>query len=151
MTKCDLGILHAGWHPIVRQPRNWKDRRPTLGKPRQRELLGGQLVAVDENQTARVERHRPPPRGANDMVLTDIHDMPRQIAEILDDSAADLARRPGYTRALTSTATELSPVSPAVPLAAFRLFIRRHPFGATLGSVQGAGLHLLDSPAHLVG
>jgi hypothetical protein len=25
------------------------------------------------------------------MVLTDVHDMPRQIAEILDDGAADLA------------------------------------------------------------
>jgi hypothetical protein len=28
------------------------------------------------------------------MVLTDIHDMPRQITEILDHSAADLAVRP---------------------------------------------------------
>jgi hypothetical protein len=60
-----------------------------VGKPR--ELLGDQLVAVDETQTARVERHRPSPRGANYMVLTDIHRMPRQIAEILDHSAADLA------------------------------------------------------------
>jgi hypothetical protein len=32
--------------------------RPTVGKPRQPKLLGDQLVAVDENQTARVERHR---------------------------------------------------------------------------------------------
>src|SRR5258708_1647459 len=68
---------------------------PTVGKPRQLKLLGGQLVAVDENQTARVERHRPSPRGANYMVLTDIHYLPRQIAEILDHSAADLAVRPG--------------------------------------------------------
>src|SRR5258705_2674356 len=68
--------------------------RPKVGKPRQLKLLGGQLVAVDENQTARVERHRPSPRGANYMVLTDIHDMPRQVAEILDHSAADLAVRP---------------------------------------------------------
>jgi hypothetical protein len=29
------------------------------------------------------------------MVLTDVHDMPRQIAEILDDGAADLAVGPG--------------------------------------------------------
>jgi hypothetical protein len=65
-----------------------------VGKPRQLKLLGGQLVAVDENQTARVERHRPSPRGTNYMVLTDIHDMPRQITEILDHSAADLAVRP---------------------------------------------------------
>jgi hypothetical protein len=43
-----------------------KDDRPTVGKPRQLKLLGGQLVAVDENQTARVERHRPSPRRAND-------------------------------------------------------------------------------------
>ena len=69
-----------------------KDGRPTVGKPRQ--LLGDQLVAVDENQTARVERHRPSPRGANYMVLTDIHCMPRQIAEILDHRAVDLAVRP---------------------------------------------------------
>ena len=48
-----------------------------MGKPRQLKLLGDQLVAVDENQTARVERHRPSPRGANHMVLTDIHGMPR--------------------------------------------------------------------------
>ena len=36
-----------------------KDGRPTVGKPRQRKLLGGQLVAVDENQTARVEKRIP--------------------------------------------------------------------------------------------
>jgi hypothetical protein len=48
-----------------------------MGKPRQPKLLGGQLVAVDENQTARVERHRPSPRGADHMELTDIHGMPR--------------------------------------------------------------------------
>ena len=36
-----------------------------MGKSRQLKLLGDQLVAVDENQTARVERHRPSPRGAN--------------------------------------------------------------------------------------
>src|SRR6185312_15036577 len=65
-----------------------------VGKPRQLKLLGDQLVAVDENQTARVERHRPSARGANYMVLTDIHDTPRQIPEILDASAADLAVRP---------------------------------------------------------
>ena len=65
-----------------------------MWKPRQLKLFGGQLVAVDENQTTRVERHRPSPRGANYMVLTDIHDMPRQIAEILDHSAPDLAVRP---------------------------------------------------------
>src|SRR6185436_14528844 len=53
-----------------------------------------QLGTRSENQTARVERHRPSPRGANYMVLTDIHDMPRQIAEILDHSAADFAVRP---------------------------------------------------------
>jgi WD40 repeat protein len=50
--------------------RNWKRFRPTVGVPRQLKLLGGQLVAVDENQTARVERYRPSPRGANHMVLT---------------------------------------------------------------------------------
>jgi hypothetical protein len=65
-----------------------------VGNPRQLKLLGDQLVAVDENQTARVERDRPSPRGANYMVLTDIDDMARQIAEILDHSAADLAVRP---------------------------------------------------------
>ena len=65
-----------------------------MGKPRQLKLLGDQLVAVDETQTARVERHRPSPRGANYLVLTDIHCMPRQIAEILDHRAADLAVRP---------------------------------------------------------
>ncbi len=68
--------------------------RRKVAKPLQLKLLGGQLVAVDENQTTRVERHRPPARGANYAGLTDIHDMPRQIAEILDDSAADLAVRP---------------------------------------------------------
>ena len=66
---------------------------PDVGKPRQLKLLGGH-VAVDENQTSCVERHRPSPRGANDMVLTDIHCLPREIAEILDHRAADLAVRP---------------------------------------------------------
>ena len=63
-------------------------------KPRPIKLLGGQLVAVDENQSARVERHRPSPRRANHMVLTDIYYMPREIAEILKHSAADLTVRP---------------------------------------------------------
>ena len=88
------GVLHAGWHPIVRRRRNWKRCRPTVGKPQQLKLLGDQLVAVDENQTAGVERHRPSPRGANDMVLSDVHCMPRQIAEILDHRAADFAVGP---------------------------------------------------------
>jgi hypothetical protein len=84
-----------------------EDGRPKVDKPRQLKLLGDQLVTVDENQTARVERHRPSARGANYMVLTDIL---------------------GDTRTRTFTATRLSPVSPAVPLASFiRLFIRRHP------------------------
>ena len=65
---------------------------PTVGKPRQLKLLGDQLVAVDENQTTRVERHRPSARGTN-YTITDIHCLPRQIAEILDHSAADLAVR----------------------------------------------------------
>ena len=67
----------------------------TVAKPRQLQLLGGQLVAVDENQTARIERHRPSPRGANYAGLTDIHGVPRQIAEILDDSAAISPSVPG--------------------------------------------------------
>uniref|UniRef100_UPI003F9547DB hypothetical protein n=1 Tax=Mycobacterium sp. TaxID=1785 RepID=UPI003F9547DB len=71
-----------------------KDGRPTVGKPRQLKLLGDQLVAVNENQTARVERHRPSARGANYTVLTDIHCVPHQIAEILDHSPPDLAVRP---------------------------------------------------------
>jgi hypothetical protein len=50
-----------------------RGHRRTVGKSRQLKLVGGQLVAVDENQAARVERHRPSPRGANKMVLTDIH------------------------------------------------------------------------------
>ena len=78
-----------------------------MGKPRQRKLLGDQLVAVDENQTARVERHRPSPRG-NYMVRTEIHRMPRQVAEILDQRAADLAVGP-----------RLAPF--------LHLFIRHHP------------------------
>ena len=63
-----------------------------VAKPRQLKLLGDQLVAVDENQTTRVERDRPSARGAN-YTITDIHCLPRQIAEILDHSAADLAVR----------------------------------------------------------
>ena len=94
MTNCDLGFCTLAGTQLSDSAATGKDRRPTVGKPRQLKLLGGQLVAVDENQTARVERHRPSPRGANYVVLTDIHDMPRQIAEILDDSAADLAVRP---------------------------------------------------------
>src|SRR6478672_11132799 len=64
----------------------------TLGKPRQLKLklFGGQLVAVDENLTARVERHRPSPRRAN-YTITDIHCLPRHVAEVLDHRAADLA------------------------------------------------------------
>jgi hypothetical protein len=71
-----------------------KDGHPTVGIPRQLKLLGDQLVAVDENQTARIECHRPSPPGANYLVLTDIHHMPRQIAEILDHSAPDLGFSP---------------------------------------------------------
>src|ERR1700694_5209764 len=95
LTKCDLGFgTLAG--PLLSDSAaaTGKDGRPTVGKPRQLKLVGDQLVAVDENQTARVERHRPSPRGANYMVFTDIHCMPRQITEILDHSAADLAVRP---------------------------------------------------------
>jgi hypothetical protein len=58
-------------------PQVEKNGRPRVGKPRQLKLLGDQLVAVDENQTARVERHRPSSRGANYMVLTDSHCVPR--------------------------------------------------------------------------
>jgi hypothetical protein len=65
-----------------------------MGKPRQLQLLGDQWVAVDENQTVRVERHRPSPRGANYMVFTDIHCMPRQIAEILDHVRLFIRRHP---------------------------------------------------------
>ena len=35
-----------------------------MGKPPQLKLLGDQLVAVDKNQTARIQRHRPSPPGA---------------------------------------------------------------------------------------
>ena len=94
MTKCDLGFCTLAGTQLSDSAATGKDRRPTVGKPRQLELLGDQLVAVDENQTARVERHRPSPRGANYMVLTDIHCMPRHVAEILDHSAPDLAVRP---------------------------------------------------------
>ena len=94
MTKCDLGFCTlAGTQLSDSAAATGKDGRPTVGKPRQLKLLGGQLVAVDENQTARVERHRPSARGAN-YTITDIHCLPRQIAEILDHSAADLAVRP---------------------------------------------------------
>jgi hypothetical protein len=65
-----------------------------VGKPQQLKLLCDQLVAIDENQTARVERHRPSPRGANYMVVSDVHCVPRHVAEVLDHSAADLAVRP---------------------------------------------------------
>jgi hypothetical protein len=93
--KCDLGFCTlAGTLLSDSAAATEKDGRPTVGKPRQLKLLGDQLVAVDENQTARVERHRPSPRGANYMVLTDIHCVPRQIAEILDHSPPDLAVRP---------------------------------------------------------
>ena len=74
--------------------RDWKYGAGRWVKLRQLKLFGDQLVAVDENQTARVERYRPSPRGASYMVLTDIHFLPRQTAEILDDSAADLVVRP---------------------------------------------------------
>ena len=93
LTKCDPGFCALAGTQLSDSAATGKDRRPTVGKPRQLKLLGGQLVAVDENQTTRVERHRPSPRGAN-YTITDIHCMPRQIAEILDDSAADLAVRP---------------------------------------------------------
>src|SRR5882724_13390356 len=88
------GVLHAGWHPMSDSAAaTGKDGRPTVGKPRQLKLLGDQLVAVDEDQTARVERHRPSPRRA-DYTITDIHCLPRHVAEILDHSAADLAVGP---------------------------------------------------------
>jgi hypothetical protein len=56
-----------------------------------RQLLGGHLVAVDENQAAPVERHCPSRRRANKVVLTDIHSMPGQVAEILGHRATNLA------------------------------------------------------------
>src|ERR1700761_7683917 len=92
---CDLGFCTlAGTLLSDSAAATGKDARLTAGKPRQLKLLGDQLVAVDENQTAGIERHRPSPRGASYMVLTDIHCMPRQIAEILDHSPPDLAVRP---------------------------------------------------------
>ena len=78
--------------------------------------------------------------------------MPRQIAEILDDSAADLAVGPRIdTHPHIHRHGAVAGIASRPASAFLRLFIRRHPFGATLGSVQGAGLHLLDPPAHLVG
>ena len=77
------GVLHAGTLVSDSAAATGKDGRPTVGKPRQLKLLGDQLVAVDENQTARLERHRPSARGANYMVLTDIHCMPREIVLLL--------------------------------------------------------------------
>jgi len=63
---CDLGFCTlAGTLLSDSAAATGKDTRPTAGKPRQLKLLGDQLVAVDENQAARVERHRPSPRGAN--------------------------------------------------------------------------------------
>ena len=95
VLRCDLGFCTlAGTLWSDSAAATGKTVAPTVGKPRQLKLLGDQLVAVDENQTARVERHRPSARGANYTVLTDIHCMPRQIAEILDHSAPDLAIRP---------------------------------------------------------
>jgi hypothetical protein len=84
--KCDLGFCTLAGTLLA-------DSAAATGKMvarRQLKLLGDQLVAVDENQTTRVERHRPSPRRAN-YTITDIHCLPRQIAEILDHSAADLA------------------------------------------------------------
>src|SRR4029077_17307882 len=97
-----------------------------VGKPRQLKLLGDQLVAVDENQTARVERHRPSARGANDMVLTDIHSIPRHVAEILDYSAADPAVGPRID----------SPPR-----------IHRHPAGAGIASRPASAFHPSSHPS----
>ena len=141
MTKCDLGFCALAGTQLSDSAATGKDRRPTVGKRRQLKLLGDQLVAVDENQTARVERHRPSPRRANYTVITDIHCLPRHIAEILDHSAADLAVRPRIDTHSRIHRHRLSPVSPAVPLAPFiRLFICRHPFGATLGGAPAMDL-----------
>lgn len=57
-------------------------------------LLGDQLVAVDENQIAGVERDRPSARGVSYMIRTDIHCVPSRIAETFDHSATDLRVRP---------------------------------------------------------
>ena len=93
MTKCDLGFCTLAGTQLSDSAATGKDRRPTVGKPRQLKLLGDQLFAVDENQTARVEHDRPSARRAN-YTITDIHCLPRHVAEILDHSAADLAVRP---------------------------------------------------------
>jgi hypothetical protein len=65
LTKCDRGFCTlAGTQLSDSAAGTGKDGRPTVGKPLQLKLFGGQFVAVDENQTSRVERHRPPPPGA---------------------------------------------------------------------------------------
>ena len=62
-----------------------------LGKPRQLKLLGDELVAVDENQTAGVEHDRPSSRWVN-YAITDIHCVPNHIAKIFDHSHATASR-----------------------------------------------------------
>ena len=91
-------------------------------------LLGDQLVAVNENQIAGIERDRPSARGVSYMILTDIHCVPRRIGEILDHSAADLSVRPQmYTHPHIHRHAAIAGIA-SRPLASFiRLFMRRHP------------------------
>jgi hypothetical protein len=154
-TSChdDPSFEHVACAPLSLPPSgNWKRCRPTMGKRQQLKLLGYQLVAVDENQTARVERHRPSPRGANYMVVSDVHCMPRQIAEVLDHSAADLAVRPRIdTHPRIHRHGAIADIT-SRPASAFRR--SSHPSSPLRrDSRQRAGgrLHLLDPPAQLVG
>ena len=94
-TRPACAVRHVkALHAYSGARRNWKDGHPTGVNRASLKLLGDHLVAVDENQTARIEHHRPSPRGANYAGFTDNHGMPRQITEILGHRTADLAVRP---------------------------------------------------------
>ncbi len=91
MTKCDLGFCTLAGTLV-------SDSAAT-GKIVARRWVNRDSENYSATNWSLSTKTRPPassvtaqsPRGANYVVFTDIHCMPRQIAEILDHSAADLA------------------------------------------------------------
>jgi hypothetical protein len=54
----------------------------------QQDLLGEELVGVEEHHGASIEHHRPPPGRVGEMVVPDVDGLRRHLAEILNGDAS---------------------------------------------------------------
>ena len=99
-----------------------------MGKPRQLKLLGDQLVAVDENQTARVSATAHLRAGPTIWFSPISTACPARSPKSSTTAPPTSPSVPGYTRTRAFTATRPSPVSPAVPLAPSSVFHPSSPY-----------------------